>query len=166
MAAAIPFLTIASTAFTAVGAIQSANAQAAAYESQAAADDYNAEVADQNARIARQQAGAREDAQRRRARKILGQQRAAIAQSGTGLGGSNRALAEQSALEAELDALNIRYEGELQARGQKAQAGLDRYSARSSRSNASRAKQSGFMNAGAAVLGGVGDYYRSTKLKF
>lgn len=69
--------------------------------------------AGENARVVAQQTGQRELAVRRDARQQLGAQAAAIAESGTGYGGSNRLIGEQDAVMAELDALNTRYEGAL-----------------------------------------------------
>jgi hypothetical protein len=149
---------IASTAMQAIGAIQSANAQAASYRSQKAASDYNAAVLDQNAGIERSQANAREEAQRREARQILGSQRAAFAQSGTGLSGSAADVMAQSARDAELDALTLRYEGDMRARGLMAEAEGERYQGRVAEMNASNAKTSGYLNAAGSILGGVGSY--------
>lgn len=74
------------------------------------------------AREAQRQAYADEEALRREARQVLGAQAAAMAQSGTGLGGTNEALVRQSAALAELDALNIRYRGLTQAKALRAEA--------------------------------------------
>jgi hypothetical protein len=65
-------------------------------------------AADQ-ARVAQAQGYADEQTQRRSARQLMGAQAAAIAQAGTGWGGTNAGVIEQSAINAEMDALNIRY---------------------------------------------------------
>jgi len=72
--------------------------------------DTEADVAKKNAEAAAQQASAAEDAQRRRSRSILARQRAAIAESGIGFGGSSETLQQDSAVQAELDALKPLYE--------------------------------------------------------
>jgi hypothetical protein len=68
----------------------------------------------QNLDIAGQQTSQAEEAQRREARQLMGAGRAAIAQSGVGFGGSSADIMKQSATNAELDALNIRYAGTIE----------------------------------------------------
>lgn len=153
-------LSIASTAVSAMGAMQQADSQAASYQAQAQANDYNAIINKQNAEVASTQANAKEEAQRRHFRALQGQAVAGVAQSGTGFGGSNADVLEQNEINNELDALTIRYEGDMQARGLLAQSELDKYQANVSRQNASSAKSAGMMNAGAAILGGATNYYK------
>lgn len=131
-----------------VGGISASNQAKAASQ----ADAYNALVAKQKADAARGTANAREDQQRREARFMAGQRRAAIAESGTGLGGSNADIDRQSEIMAELDALNIRYEGATQSTGLLNQSALD---AASSRNNAKRAKTAmgmGVLNGATTLL--------------
>lgn len=151
-------LIIASTAMQALGAIQQGNAQAASYKSQQAAANYNASIMDQNARIERDQANQREEAQRREARQVLGAQRAAFSQAGVGLGGSAADVMAQSAANAELDALTLRYEGEMKARGLMASAEGERYQGQVAGMNASSARTAGYMNAAGSILGGAASY--------
>lgn len=61
--------------------------------------------------MAARDAFANEEAQRRDASQLAGAQAAAMAQAGGGAGGTNELVARQSAVLAELDALNIRYSG-------------------------------------------------------
>ncbi|MBX3480001.1 MAG: hypothetical protein KF842_06350 [Caulobacter sp.] len=82
-------------------------------QASAAQRGYGALAARENARTVGDQAAAREVALRRESRETLGAQRAAIAESGVGDGGANRLLMAQDAALAELDALNLRYEGRL-----------------------------------------------------
>ena len=117
----------------AVGSIVKGNAQAAGYNAQAQANYYNAQVMQQNARVATEQANAREELQRRRFGELQGQAIAAAAQSGAGMEGSNADVLKQNAINAELDALTIRYEGEMQARGLLAQSELEQFRAASTR---------------------------------
>ena len=79
----------------------------------AAQRGFSAQVARENARAVGDQSAARETALRRETGQMLGAQRAAIAESGTGLGGSNGLIAAQDSALAELDALTERYEGRL-----------------------------------------------------
>lgn len=80
-------------------------------------EKFNIRAAEQNAALTAQQTSAREEQQRRESRQLLGTQRAAIAQSGVGFGGSSADIMRQSAASAELDALNIRYAGDLERMG-------------------------------------------------
>lgn len=105
-----------------------------------------------NAEIAAQQANAAEDAQRRRSRSILARQRAAIAESGIGFGGSSERLMQDSAIQAELDALGIRYEGNMRRIGNQVDAQF-------SRVRAGNAMTSGYLSAAAQLLGGGADVF-------
>lgn len=82
----------------------------------AAEDEANAEskIAKSNAEAVTAQAGQAEYAKRKSNREFLARQRAAIGEAGIGRGGTSEKVQEQSAIAAELDALNIRYEGMLQ----------------------------------------------------
>lgn len=167
--AAVPFaawMLIASTAVATYSSVQAGNAQEAGYKAQANADKYNATMEAQNATVARQQANAREEAQRRQARQVLGEQRAALSQAGVGLSGSAADIYGQSAANAEIDALNIRYEGELQGRGLMAQSELSNYQGKVSGMNAKTAKQAGYINAASDILSGASKgygYYKGGK---
>src|SRR3990167_10916399 len=66
------------------------------------------------ARITNAQTNRDEESQRREARQIIGKQAASMAQAG---GGGDEGLLRQSAINAELDALNIRYAGRARAAG-------------------------------------------------
>lgn len=120
---------------------------------QAAADRRDAAIADQNADIAEDQARARQDMIRREARKLKGAQRAAAGAAGITLDGSAFDVMEDSAIEAELDALTAGYEGKLEARAYRSAAAAKRYSARS-------ALFEGVTGAGAQALSGYGAWLR------
>ena len=107
-AAVIPYVTAAVSAGSAA-----ADAGAAT-----GSKHFAAAVTRQNILTNSQQAGIREEQVRRDARQTLGEQAAAVAESGTGFGGSNRDLMEQDSAKAALDALNARYEGKLNRRNQ------------------------------------------------
>lgn len=160
--AALPLTTIisaVSTAFSVIGAISDANSRSDSYESQAAWNQYNATIDRQNADTALQQSASEQARQNRRARQVMGEQRAATAQSGTGFGGSNADLLDQSATLAELDMLNIAYEGQMRARGSEIQAQGEDYSAGVNRGNARNARRAGIFNAGRGLLTGTSRGY-------
>jgi hypothetical protein len=144
----------ASAAVGAYSAYQGGQTAKANARSQQDADKYNATIASQNAAVARQQASAREEAQRRQARQVLGEQRAALSQAGIGLAGSAADVYGASANAAELDALNIRYEGELDARGLLAQSSLSSFEGQVAGRNARTASQAGGLNAASSLLAG------------
>lgn len=158
LAAAAPYLTVGSAVVSAFGAIASGDQASQNADAQAAAANYNATVQRQQADQALAVANADEERQRRAGRAVLGQQRAAIAESGGGFGGSAFDIMSDSATAAELDALNIRYQGQLQSRGFRAQAGLSDYEAAMARSNARQARIGGYIGAGAALLSGAARY--------
>lgn len=133
-----------SAAVGALGAVQEARASAAASE-------FNARIADNNAIIAEQNAATDERKQRRVAERERASSRARIGAAGVALEGSPLEVLEDQALEAELDALNVRYGGRLQASNFRSQAQLDRSRARSVRTQ-------GFISAGTSLLNGAGKF--------
>lgn len=132
----IPLLT--GGGLMAYGAIQQGKAQKKMH-------DYNAAQLRQNAIIEQSQGNLREEAQRRKASQVAGQQAAAIAQSGGGMGGSAADIMRESAINAELDAMTIRYESELKSKGLKNQAAGEQYAGEV-------ARQAGYYNAIGSVL--------------
>lgn len=116
----------AAVAATSAGStILGAMGEAKTLEAQAAQADYRARLAERNAGIVEQQTNARIGQQQRQAGQVLGEQRAAIAQSGFGASGTMLDIARQSGTQSVLDALSLRYEGdvkktELQAEGEMA----------------------------------------------
>lgn len=153
-----PTLMTAGTAAAAIGGIQAGNAAAASARAGQNAANYNAQMMEYNAANQRAVAAQQEDAQRRQARQILGAQRAAVSQSGIGLMGSAADIMQQSATDAELDALSLRYEGDLRARGMLAEAEQSRYQGQISGMNARAEQTGGYMNAVGSILGGAGRY--------
>lgn len=142
-------LAIAGTAFQAVGAIRQASAESNAAK-------FNAQVAENNARIARQNAVENAARQRRENQRRLGAIRAGFGASGISLEGTPLDVLEDSAAEAELDALTIEHQGALEAAGFSSSAALSRTRARS-------AKQAGFVKAGTALLTGGTEISRQLK---
>lgn len=133
-------------ATAAVGSIIQGNAAKAAA-------DANAKIADQNRRAAFDQSSAREDAFRRKARYALGEQAAAIAESGVDPGsGSALRVATESATNAELDAMNIRYEGLMQGFGFERQASIERQRGK-------HAQRMGYLGAASPLFGEAADSY-------
>lgn len=157
------YIAIISTAFQVMGALNSASDKSDQFKASQQQEQYNAALDRQRADAALSSSNQREEQHRRQVRLIQGKQRAAIAESGTGLGGTNADLEHQSELFAELDAMNIRYEGTLEARGLLADAEMrdsraDRYGR-----SAKNARTSGYLGAAGALLGGAGDYVRGTR---
>lgn len=158
--AAIPLgaMLAASAAVSAVGAIQQGMAAQAQAKSAQDAANYNATIKRQQAASELQQSNAREEQQRRGTRQVLGQQRAALAQAGIGLGGSALDIEEQSADRAELDALTMRYEGDLRAKGLLAAAEGAEYEGRAAISAGKNAMTGAYLSAGASLLSAAGTY--------
>lgn len=122
MSAALPFLVQAGGSL-----IQGQNA--------ATAGDYNARMLSMQAHTAQVQSYADEQTQRRQAREVMGEQAASLAQAGGGYGGTTAGVVENSAVNAELDALNIRYGGAMKATGLMAQAYGEKAAGRAAQTN-------------------------------
>lgn len=151
---------VAGTALKAAGAAADARARSDSLNADATAHDYNADRLREQAEIVQQQAGVREDAVSRKGRAVMGMQRATLA--GSGLDSSTGSLAlvqEQSADNAGLDALMIRYQGNLEARGINAQATLEQYQGRVSRANAQAARRGGYIGVATSLLQGASKGY-------
>lgn len=146
MAALPMILMVAGTAISAVGAVRTAQAQAGAAE-------YNAKLAEQNAQTAEAQGAAAAEAHARDTQRNIGRALASYGAAGvqTDTGSPSDVLGE-SARNATLDNLTIKYNAKLRAMGLQAQAGLDR-------ANASNATQAGYINATSAVLSGASKAY-------
>lgn len=160
MADPVTIMLVASSAMQAVGAIQQGKMAAAQGEAQMNAANYNARMKEIEAGITREQANAREEQQRRQARQVLGKQRAAVAQAGIGFGGSALDIMEQSATFAELDALTIRYEGDLKAKGLLAEAEYDKYSGQVAMAMGKAQKKAAYVSAAASMLSGAAGAYK------
>ncbi len=140
-------LAIAGTVFKVVGALSAAS-------SARDSANYNAALAERNAGIATQQAAADEAQLRRTAAMRQGAARAAYGAAGVTLEGSPLDVLQASASAAEYDALNLRYRGELRSMGYADEAALNK-------SKAGSAMTAGYINAGAALFGGAGNYYET-----
>lgn len=111
-----------------------------------------ADLANENAKAAAQQTQVAEDATRRRSRSILARQRAAIAESGIGFGGSSETLQQDSAVQAELDALTVRYEGRMRGLGFQTDASF-------AGQRSKNAMTGGALSATGQLLGGMSNAY-------
>lgn len=116
------------------------------------AGDFNAAMADQGASATLQQSGQSEMMQRRSAQIALGDQAAAMGEAGVAGSPSSEAVQRQSSVNAELDALNIRYKGKLAAWGMRAQGSL-------AKMEGDNAQTSSNLRAGARLLTAAGNYY-------
>lgn len=131
------WLEVAATVVSAVSTLSGAASQAAAYQ-------YQADVEKQNAVTARQQGAEAERQHRINSAKLIGQARANAGATGLAFESFGDSLAE-SAYNAEIDALNIRYGAEVTARGHEA-------SARLYKSRSKNAFTSGLFKAGTSLL--------------
>lgn len=158
----ISALTIGSAAVSTVGAISGGMAKSAQASQQATALDRNAALSDQQAAQVYAQNVNRESAQRAQAGQQLGEQRAAVAESGFNPNtGSALDTQVQSVRNAELDALQTRYQGILQGQSLEDQAQQDRYAARTARASARNGLLAGGISAAASLLGGVASYAKT-----
>lgn len=150
---------ILSTAMSAVGAIQEGNAQASAYKREAAANEENARIARLNAERTGQAYSLQEDKLRRSQKLALGEQRAAMNESGVGGNtGSNLDIQVEDNAQAELDALTLRYDGNNERTNLLNQGIQYSNAAATSRTNAKAAKQAGYTSALTSVVGGASKY--------
>lgn len=154
----VAVLAAVSTGIQVVGAISSAQAQSASLKSQAQAADANAKILRDNAAQVSREASAQEDQLRTRQRIARGAQVAGVAQAGIGFEGTGGDLIEQSDINATLDDLSVRYEGEMKSRNLTTQAGFADYDAASLRANASAAKTAGYLSAFGAAASGASSY--------
>ena len=142
--------------FGAIGALVQGRQQRNEIDRQRDIEQFNIKVGEKNAELSAQQTSAREEEVRRRARRALGSQRAAIAQSGTGDGGSNAAIVQQSTTNAELDALNVRYSGALERMGILNDVTMRKYNDAVLRKQGKMAMRMRWFNAVSAFFGSSG----------
>lgn len=146
-------------AFATVASQQAqASSQKKALRGQAATAEYNAEIAQVNAENALLSSSSNQLQLRREQRQFFGTQRAIAAQSGAGPGGSNRDIIEQSEDVAELDALNLAYEGELKAHGYMTQSDVDSLTARMYQSQVSGVNRAAMYSTIGTIAGTYGKY--------
>ena len=136
------------TALSAVGMIRSGQAQEKAAE-------YNAQVAERQATAATQKAAYEEEMRREKGRKLSASQRAAAGATGITMESFSDVFA-QTALDTELDALAIRYGGDIESSRYKSEATGQRFTG-------AQAKKTGILSAGATLLTGAGKAYGTYK---
>ncbi len=144
------------TVLSGIGSIMGGQANAANLQSQQNAANYNAQLYNQQAEQASATAVAQANQQQERAKQALGRQRAAIAESGIGFGGTGGDLIEDSAYNAEEDRQNILYQGLLQNQAYTAQSAQSTYAGQVAGSQVDSALTSGYIGAGASLLSGFG----------
>ncbi|TXG77625.1 hypothetical protein E6Q11_02530 [Candidatus Dojkabacteria bacterium] len=123
----------AAIAMSAVGSAVQAFGQVSQGNAEFAAGQYNADMNQRAADQTRATAAEEERRLRIQSRKQLGDIRANYGASGVGLEGSALDVLEESASNAELDALTVRHAGETRARAFEAQANLERFRGRNAR---------------------------------
>lgn len=148
--------TVASGAISAIGAIQSANAQAAAAEYNAKIDQRNAAIADANRKTIQQQTEFDVEDKRRENARTLASIRAAYGTSGLDLAGSPLDVIEDTALELNTDLQRVDYEGRMKARDAAMQSQTSRESSVLHKMEAKSAKTAGIISAFGYFTSGVG----------
>jgi hypothetical protein len=138
-------ITIASAAFSAVGAIRQGNAAKAEA-------DYQAQIAEQNRGIVAQQTQAQLEVQDRERRIRRGRSIASSGASGVGIESFGDILASNAEQER-LDVLTIQSEGLLRQNNYTQEANL-------ARARGSNAQTSGYIGAASSVLGAASSLYK------
>lgn len=112
------------------------------------AADANADAQEQNARAAEAKAKYDEDRHRESVNKILSAQRALYGKSGLEMSGSPLLTMEDTAAQGEMDALAIRYGGDVAAARERSGANL-------SRMQGNNYQTAGYFQAGSSLLSGA-----------
>lgn len=133
-----PLMQVAGGITQAYGQVQAGEAAGKAYE-------FNAAQAEQNSAQAKLIAAQEERQVRINARRQIGSMVADYGASGVTMEGSPMAVIAESAANAELDALNIRYGGESKARNFKNEATVLRY-------QGGQARSAGYLGAAATLM--------------
>ena len=144
-----------------VSSVASSQAQKRQQEQEAVGNQANAAQSIGNMQAIEAQSEAQELQKRQENEQYLGMQSAAIADAGTGgpAYGSNFAVGKQSAINAEMDALNVRYNGQLRADQQLSQAYQYGYAANVNEVNRSNINSAEFGSAAlSAFSSGAGVY--------
>ncbi|KOE25741.1 hypothetical protein AI46_10930 [Burkholderia multivorans R-20526] len=153
------FAAVAGAVLQGAGKLSSGLAQAGQQEAAANAAQYNANVSRNQAATAYALGVQREQAVRDRAAQQLGAQRAAVAESGFNPNaGSALDTQVQSVRNAELDALQTRYQGILQGSQYEQQAAIDQYTADAARKAARGAKIGAYLSLAGQALSSYSSY--------
>jgi hypothetical protein len=137
------YISIAMMAVSVVGKVIESDQQRKAY-------NYQADVAEQNAIAAQNKAKYEEDAHRRQLQKIMSTQRTLYGKANIDLAGSPLLVMEDTAAQGELDALAIRFGGDIAAAQQRSAANL-------ARMQGQNAMTAGYISAGTSLLAGAKD---------
>lgn len=146
------FALIASAASAAVGAAGAV----AAGNAQKSADAYNAQIAQQNADQVASVSGAQEQAQDRSDRQKLGATAAAYGAAGVDVSGSPLEVMADSATQARLNALSIKYNGQVGANHDLSQKNIDTFMGNQAQTAGYIGAGSTLLNAGSKLVGGFG----------
>lgn len=144
MAFVVPFLPYIAAGIGALASVSQGNAQKSSLA-------VNARIKEQQADTIRAQTVGREELQRSNVRALIGDQLAVGAESGLELSGSRADILRQTMYAAELDSLNIRYDGAIAASGLDAQAGFDMTAGE-------QAQNAGYLNAASSLMSGASGY--------
>ena len=149
--------TVIGAAGTVMGAL-SANQNA---RWQSAMSQSNALASERDAQWATAQAKYNEDLSRQNAARVKGSQRAAIGASGLDFSGSPMDLLEETAVQSEIDAQQIRSQGEFSAGSARFSAAGSRLQAQLYNQQGATALTGGFISAGASLTSGIGSAYNN-----
>jgi len=153
------YAAIGGMALQALGTVTNGLSQASQQDAAADADQFNADVSTQESKAAFAQGVEREGMQRRNAGQQLGAQRAAIAESGFDpSSGSALEVQQQSVQNAELDALQTRYQGILQGARYEGQAAIDQYQTNAAKAAARSSKVGAYLSLAGKALSSYGNY--------
>ena len=151
----VSWFALASAAVSAIGAMDSADAAASNSRAQAQAAQTNATIAQDNAHNTLLVADANEEATRRKSAYAMSQQRASLLSAGIGTDGTVADLIGQSAGNAELDALNVRFKGHVDATNYLNQGNQFLAQAGAANASASNAEDAGMYGAATSLLSGA-----------
>jgi hypothetical protein len=138
------WVTLVVAAVQAISSIQQAKQESSALKQ-------NAKIHENNAKLFTAQATEQERKHRMQTDAMLARNRVGVAKSGVTMSGTPLLVAEDITGQSELDALTIRYNGEMKASSQ-------RYQASVAKAQASNVKAGGYMSAVGSILGGVAGY--------
>ena len=147
---------VAAAVIAAGAGVYSADQQRRAGNQQA---DYNAAVAEEDAKAAKAKAEYDEKAHRENVRKILATQRALYGKSGLSMEGSPLLVMEDTEKQGELDALAIRYGGDVASARARSEANVAKMTGR----NNAYAAKAGYMQAGSTLLSGAASASKYSK---
>ena len=145
---------IAGSILGARGQMQQAESDADMLRMRATGSEFDAENLRLYGRQTLRESSAAQLAQRRNSRQLLGMQKAAIAQAGIGTGGSAADVVAQSSDLAELDALNLAYEGRVRFLNAMLRSEQEDKNARTLRESAGRTERAGKTGGVASILTG------------